>query len=303
MNPSPFTGARWLELALDYRCNLRCLGCRACAGGEEQLAPERALARMRQARASGVEGVWFGGGEPTLRPELPALLRAARALGFPRRLVQTNGLRLAYAPYRAALLDAGLTALRLNLKSLDPELHDHLSRAPGSHALLEQALDGLASSSLDLAGDVLLTIPSLPTLADTLEHYAHRGLRAFSLWLLSAFDSDDPSVSQAVPSPQALVEPLRQALLRCQALSVHLESLHTPRCLLPPDLAPLFRPAADWRLVVVDPSDRPFLLQRSPFEGGSYLPSCASCRLRPTCPGPRPDYLALHGPGAFQPLP
>jgi cyclic pyranopterin phosphate synthase len=297
-----FHRTRWLELSLDSRCNLRCLGCRACLGGDEALPPERALLRMRQARASGVERLWIGGGEPTLRPELPALLRAACSLGFRERLVQTNGVRLAYAPYRQALLDAGLTSLRLNLKSADPTLHDALCSSPGAHALLDQALAGLAGSSLALAGDLLLTCRTLPGLPATLRHYADRGVRAFSFWLLSAHDSDDPTLPAEIPSPSALVAALRAAAEVAAQRSIEVESLHTPWCLLPPDLRWIFRPAADWRLVVVDPSDRPFSLEGSPMEGGAYLLGCEGCARRSGCPGPRRDYLAVHGPEAFQPL-
>jgi MoaA/NifB/PqqE/SkfB family radical SAM enzyme len=298
-----FRQARWLELSLDSHCNLRCLGCRACLGGDEALPPERALLRMRQARASGVERLWLGGGEPTLRPELPSLLRAARVLGFRERLVQTNGVRFAYASYRQVLLDAGLTSLRLNLKSADPVLHDELCASPGAHALLDQALAGLAGSSLSLAGDLLLTRCTLPGLPATLRHYAERGVRAFSFWLLSAQDTDDPLLPGEIPSPGALVAAFHAAAEVAAELSLDLESLHTPWCLLPEDLRGLFRPAADWGLVVVDPSDRPFALEDSPMEGGAYLPSCERCARRSGCPGPRKDYLAAHGPEAFRPIP
>lgn len=85
MTPLPlFASARWLELALDYRCNLRCLGCRACQGGDEALAPARALARLRQARASGVDGLWLGGGEPTLRRAAGPAPHHPNPSGFPK---------------------------------------------------------------------------------------------------------------------------------------------------------------------------------------------------------------------------
>ncbi|MCS6901520.1 MAG: radical SAM protein [Myxococcales bacterium] len=294
--------ARWLEIAIDYRCNLRCIGCRACLGGDEELPLERALSWMRRARASGVDRLWIGGGEPTLRPELPSLLRAARTLGFRERLVQTNGLRLAYVPYCQALIDGGLTSLRLNLKSADANLHDELCRTPGAHALLDRALANLKETALSLTGDLLLTSRTLPGLPTTLRHYAARGIRTFSLWLLSAHDTDDPSLLGEIPSPMALVAALRSAVNIAIEISVSIESLHTPWCMLPEDLHILFRPAAEWGLVIIDPSDRSFSLEASPMEGGAYLPSCASCTRRPTCPGPRRDYLAAHGSEAFRPI-
>lgn len=297
-----FDGVRWLELSLDYRCNLRCLGCRACAGGDEALSPEQALSWMRQARLHGVERLWLGGGEPTLRPDLPALARAARALGFRDVLVQTNGMRLAYPGYTDALLAAGVSTFRLNLKSVDPDVHDALCASPGAHALLERALDALASRPCRVEADVLLTRSSLPSLPATVRHYARRGVRSFSLWLLSAHDSDEAPVRDQVPRASDALPLLLAARQAADAEAVSIESLHTPWCLLPGPLHDLFRPASSWGLLVVDASSRAFSLDGSPIEGGAYLPGCGSCSRRPACPGPRPDYLAIHGPDEFAPL-
>src|SRR5277367_1549105 len=86
----------WVELALDYRCNLRCLGCHACHDTGESLSPAAAVQALRDARRRGCSRLWLGGGEPTLRPDLLGLVRAARSLGFSDVLLQTNGMRLAY---------------------------------------------------------------------------------------------------------------------------------------------------------------------------------------------------------------
>lgn len=296
-----FARAQWLELSLDYRCNLRCLGCRACEGGDEALTPPRALSRMQQARAAGLTRLWLGGGEPTLRPELLPLIRAARSLGFVEVLLQTNGMRLAYPSFTRALADAGLTSVRLNLKSADPQLHDTLCQVPGAHALLDRALDALAPAGLSLLGDVLLTHDTAPGLAATVARYAARGVRVFSLWMLSAHDSPDPAVRAQVPSIREL-HPHLAAAHAAAPPGVIVETLHTPWCTLPSPLRPLYRPAADWGLVVVDPSDRPFSLDASPMEGGAYLPTCDACARRPGCPGPRADYVAIHGSDEFQAL-
>jgi molybdenum cofactor biosynthesis enzyme MoaA len=90
------SGRRWLEIALDYRCNLRCLGCHACHDTGERLASSEALAWLRAGREAGIERLWLGGGEPTLRGDLVALVGAARQLGYATIAVQSNGMRLAY---------------------------------------------------------------------------------------------------------------------------------------------------------------------------------------------------------------
>lgn len=293
---------RWLELCLDYRCNQRCLGCRACEGGGEGLTTADAARWLRWGRAQRIEGLWLGGGEPTLREDLLVLVRQARQLGYREVLVQTNGLRLAYDRYTQALVEAGVSAVRLNLKSGEAAIHDAISQREGAHALVDQALGHLAARPVTLLGDLLLTRATLPGLAAAVGHYADRGVRSFSLWLLSAHDSPDPAVGAEVPPIAEVARALAEAAAVAAARGLTIESLHTPPCALPGPLRSLFRPPSSWGLVVVDGSQRPFSLEGSAFEGGAYLPGCAGCALRPGCPGPRADYLALHGGAEFVPV-
>jgi MoaA/NifB/PqqE/SkfB family radical SAM enzyme len=257
---------------------------------------------LRWGRAQGLAGAWLGGGEPTLREDLFPLLRQARKLGYREVLIQTNGLRLAYDRYTQALVEAGLGAVRLNLKSADAAIHDQICQRDGAHALVDQALVHLAASPVQVLADVLLTRATLPGLAATVERYAARGVRGFSLWLLSAHDSPDPAVGAEVPPLSEVARALATAAGVAAARGVTIESLHTPPCALPGPLRGLFRPPSSWGLVVVDASQRPFSLEGSAFEGGAFLPGCQGCARRPGCPGPRADYLALHGAAEFVPI-
>lgn len=306
--PVAFAGRRWLEIALDYRCNLRCLGCHACHDTGERLASSEALALLRSGRARGVKSLWLGGGEPTLRDDLLPLVRAARELGYSPIAVQTNGMRLAYADYRAAFVRAGVTDVRLNVKSHRADVHDRLSGGVPCHALLLDALAGLAGSGVRIAADVLLTRATGADLPETVSFFASRGVERFLLWLLSAADApaeqtdERVAVAAEVPRIEDLVPSLLAARAEAQRAGVELTSLHTPPCTIPPELRDLFTPSMALSLVVVGPDRRPFALESSPFEGGAYLEGCARCSARLTCGGPRADYVGLHGGGEFVPL-
>jgi len=292
----------WVEVALDYRCNLRCLGCRACEDTGASLSPTDALAVLREARAARIANLWIGGGEPTLRPELPSLIAAARKLGFSRVLVQTNGVRLSYLEYAAALVHKGATDLSFNVKSHRAEVHDALGRSPGSHALLLKALANVSGLDVSVAADVLLARSSLPDLAATIDSFAERGISRFTLWLLSAADSDDAEVTREIPSFAELVAPVHEAFEVAARRGVELVSLHTPPCTLAPEHRAQYLPAAKLRLQVVDPSGRSFPLESSPFEGGRYVDSCSRCSARQGCAGLREDHLRLHGAGDLEAL-
>jgi MoaA/NifB/PqqE/SkfB family radical SAM enzyme len=297
------TARRTLELALDYRCNLRCLGCHACDGSGDRLAPGRAAALLREGFQAGARAAWIGGGEPTLRDDLLPLVRRARELGYEQVVVQTNGVRLSYPAYARALVEAGVTDVRVNAKSARAEVHDALSAVPGTHALLVQGLENLANLAtlatpgVRIAADVLLTCATAPHLDETVAFFADRGVTRFALWLLHAGDTEggEAEVAREVPRIADLVPALERAAKVAQDRGVELVSFHTPPCTLPADLRRLWLPARDLGMTVVDPGGHAFALETSSFEGSGHVEACVGCAAGGRCGGPRADYLRLHG--------
>jgi len=94
------------------------------------------VARFLGSRARGL--VRLAGGEPTLRPDLAVVVKAATLLGH-RVELSTNGRRFAYAQYASGLVDSGLHRVRLLLHSASARTHDAMVGAD-SHG---QALQGL----------------------------------------------------------------------------------------------------------------------------------------------------------------
>jgi MoaA/NifB/PqqE/SkfB family radical SAM enzyme len=135
-------------LLLNRGCNLRCAFCDLWEGRENLPLP-RAEALFDEAVAIGTRGVVLTGGEPTLHPDLPALVRAAKARGLAVNLT-TNGTTL--DRHYTRLRDAGLDSLSISIDGL-PATHDRLRGRPGAHArswkqLLRVLHDGRVGASV-----------------------------------------------------------------------------------------------------------------------------------------------------------
>lgn len=286
---------KWLELAAGYACNCRCIGCQACsAASSDQMAPADVLAWLRRGRRQGADHLWLGGGEPTLRRDFLATLRAARQLGYQRIKVQTNGMLFAYEGFAQKTAAAGMTEVNLLLRTLDPALHDELHQTPGAHAAMRAGLQALQATNVRLEGDVLLTTPTFRELPMLVEAYAREGLRHFNLWLFSAYEGGD-AVRDLVPRLADLTPVLRQARAAADREGVTLCTLHTPPCTTPPELWDGLFDAAGMSLVVVQPDGRAFAMETSAYEQGVYPITCEACAARSSCRGLRRDYIRLHG--------
>jgi len=112
------------------RCNLRCPVCfadAASAGSIYEPTREQVhfmLANLRSNRPVPTPAVQFSGGEPTLREDLPDLVRLAKTLGFLNVQVNTNGIKLAQSPdYGRILRDAGMDTVYLQFDGLTPDVY------------------------------------------------------------------------------------------------------------------------------------------------------------------------------------
>ncbi len=89
--------------------------------------------------------VELGGREPTVRPDLPALIRSLTAAGAAQVDLETNGRRLVYPGYARKLAQAGLDGVSVKLFGVTSGSWDAHTRVEGSFA---QTLTGLAELAL-----------------------------------------------------------------------------------------------------------------------------------------------------------
>ena len=112
------------------RCNLRCPVCfanAATAGYVYEPTKEQIRAMLENLRSNQpvpAPALQFSGGEPTIREDLPELIRMAKELGFEHVEVNTNGIRLAESvEYCRTLREAGMSTVYLQFDGLTPEVY------------------------------------------------------------------------------------------------------------------------------------------------------------------------------------
>ena len=122
----------WLEIT--PRCNLRCTHCYADSGPDrplhDRMQRRDCMDTLSQAAALGCRSVQFIGGEPTMHPDLDALIEHADAEGFQRIEVFTNGVAITdrlkdvFVRYRVRLA--------FSVYAARPATHDAITLQPGS---------------------------------------------------------------------------------------------------------------------------------------------------------------------------
>ncbi len=124
-----------------WHCNQKCVHCYAAGqtlSDEKELSTDDWKKILDACRSAGIPQVTFTGGEPTMREDLPELIRHAR--WFISRL-NTNGIRLT-PEYCKSLREAELDSVQITFYSADPEIHNRLVGA----ARHEETLAGIKNA-------------------------------------------------------------------------------------------------------------------------------------------------------------
>lgn len=132
------------------RCNEHCLHCYAESAPTVTDALERDVVFrvIDNAVAAGFRRIQFTGGDPLLCDFLPEAAAHAAAAGLPSIEIYTNGLALG-----DRLLDAlapSRPSFAFSFYSIDPEIHDRITRTPGSHRRTLAAIDRVVARGLKL---------------------------------------------------------------------------------------------------------------------------------------------------------
>jgi len=146
-------------LEVTWRCDLGCPVCFASSGKEAPADPTReemSYLLDRVKLASGFCNIQLSGGEPTVRDDLPDLIRMAKAKGFPFIQLNTNGLRIGREDgYAASLAEAGLDSVFLQFDGVSDDVYTELR----GKALL--AIKLAAVEALSAAGIGIVLVPTI----------------------------------------------------------------------------------------------------------------------------------------------
>ena len=212
------------------------------------------------------------GGEPTLRADLPELVRA---LAAQQPVLVTDGAALGSPVALAAL--AGLSALRVVMTSARADANDWLMGRPGATKAALRALRSAAERGLRAELEVPLTRPTAPHVAELVELAERLGVRAVVL--------RRPVLEGALRDRAIMLSPrlalLEDALVLARAAAlrarISARAIGLPACLLPEGIE-----LRDERVLGAHVASR------------AYDRGCAECE--PTrCPGAPRDYVERFG--------
>ena len=264
---------------------------------------EDALRALAAGRKAGCSELVVMRGEASLRPDLPALLARARAMGYRFIQLQTSGRSLSRAGIRAALMGR-VDAFEILVFSADEATHDSLTGRPGS---LREALAG-ARAAVTAGREVELVVPvvrrNLSRLTPVAAMAAMLGADRVRFLFPRPVETAEGLRAAALARLGDAAPRIREALRAAAAAGVAASTEGVPFCHLDPDQRTGPDSSESWARFRVDDLHR---LDEAldPRRAGSRpeAPPCRGCAVRASCPRTWASYLALFGSSELAPPP
>ena len=283
----PVASSKRADVKVGFACNNRCL---FCAQGHKRegcahVPFDELVARMKKGRETSDEIV-LTGGEPSIHPEIIRLVRTAKDLGYRQIQLQTNGRRLAYGSFVDALVEAGATEFSPALHGPTAEVHEGLTRAPGSFRQTVAGIRHLHQRGLPIVTNSVVVRGNVPHLVALVELLGRLGVGQAQLAFVHPVGTAYELFEQVVPRLPDVVVPIRMSRGVAARYGMLLVTEAVPFCFLPG----MYELAVEDRIpdtTVIDLDGQPFDYSKwRPVEGKAHGPPCEGCKLRFRCEGP-----------------
>lgn len=135
-------------------CGSRCMFCLDMDTPRNVILPiEEVQADLdRGRRELDADKVIISGGEASLHPQFVELIAYAKSIGYDRVQTVTNGWKYAERDFYRSCIDAGLGEITFSLHGHTAELHDRLTRHPGS---FDRLMKGMLRALRDPRGPIV----------------------------------------------------------------------------------------------------------------------------------------------------
>jgi AdoMet-dependent heme synthase len=145
------------HLDITWRCNERCVHCYLDHDGKGEMTTDEIKDVIRQLADAGTFFLAISGGEPLLRRDCLEILEYARALRFNVKL-KTNAVMI--GPKEALRLrKMGIEQVQISVYSHRPEVHDAITKLPGSLRRTTEAIRHLKANNVKVSmTNVLMTL-------------------------------------------------------------------------------------------------------------------------------------------------
>lgn len=292
-----------LDLKVGFKCNNNCLSCpqahRRHLGDQ---STEEIKREIEEGYKNGANELVFTGGEPTMREDLPELVKYAKNLGYEFIQLQTNGRRLYYKAYCKELVNAGITEFGPAIHGHNAEIHDFLTRSPGAFKQAVQGVKNLKELNQRVIMNSVISKVNYEHLPEIAQLFIDLNVDQFQFAFIHCTGNAWKNIDLLLPKKSKVEKFVHKALDLGEEHNVRMMVEAYPYCFMQgyeEFVSQLYMPPTEIRDAEGTIKDFDGVRRK---EGKRKGPKCKECKYFKICEGPWKEYPEKFGWSEFKPV-
>lgn len=229
---------RRIDLNLGYSCNQKCTFCYYLDDVEEHnrdkdLSTDEVKRLIKHLYKQGMNVLEFTGGEPTIRKDLPELIKYAKLVGFQKISLITNGIRLASNEYAKIIVDSGIDDFLFSVHGATSKTHDSITRFPGSHKKVSQAIENLLALGVNVRCNSVVSGTNVNEVYDTAQLFKKLGVKTVNFILFNPIEQACKADDSNTVSYTKAAQELSRVIDEIGSVFSKFTIRYMPLCLMP----------------------------------------------------------------------
>jgi MoaA/NifB/PqqE/SkfB family radical SAM enzyme len=293
-----------LDLKITFKCTNNCLFCAQGAKRYQFVDKDKkeVFRELKKNFLSGIRGVVFTGGEPTLHKNITDFIRYAKKIGYKVIQLQTNAQNLSDIKLLKKLKKNGLNEVAPSIHAFDPDLHNKLVRNPNAFYKTFKGIYNSISLGLNTVTNTVITkqnYKELPKIAKMLVKLKANQIQFAFVHLVGTAYKNRFKIT---PRKTDILPYLIKAINICKANNIPVFTEAIPYCIL-----------RGYEECVVESNIPETTIVDSNFKIKNYSKyrlnygkvkskKCLKCLFYKKCEGPWKEYPELYGWKEFMPI-
>lgn len=291
------------ELLVGYSCNTSCLFCsldqekRAMQSSTKEL-----LSSIFKAKKEGFRYLGIGGGEPTIRKDLPILIKFAKQLNFDIVRIETNGLMLSNFAYCQKLAEAGLDFVKISIHGHNSKIHDALTQVAGSFEKTLQAVNNLHKLNVRVEINTVINKLNYKHYSEFVKFFSNLGVGSYCL-IYPLYTGKMKENAKSIGVSMKKVAPfIGKALDLVDEMELDKGIIfNIPPCILPKHIDKIVD-LSPFNTKVVSPGQVVESADYTRIQAKIQIEACKKCKYQKDCEGLWHDYVEIFGNSEIEPV-
>lgn len=292
-----------VDVKTGFLCNNNCIFCVQAHKKEfGNRSKEDIKKDIEDSKKNGCDEVVFTGGEFTIRDDALEIISYAKKIGYKVIQLQSNGRRLYYKDFCRKVIESGANQFALALHGSREELHDSLTKSPGSFKQTVGAIKNLKGMGQQVLMNTVVVNQNYKDLPDLARLFVDLKVDQFQVAFVHAMGNAWENIDKILPMKKDVAPYMKEAIKIGIDNGVRVMAEAMPFCMMKGYenyVAELRIPQTEVRDVDGFVSDFIDIKKR---EGKMKFSQCSECVFDNICEGPWIEYPQKFGSDEFVPV-